>query len=249
MIHIYEFSVLLIFILAVIVFVILFFVSAPYGKFRRKGWGPEVKSKWAWMIMEFPSPALILYFFITSDRKNIILLVFLLLWLTHYLHRTFIYPFRHTGKEKEYPVILVAMAFFFNILNGFINGYGVFHVYSYNLSWFLSWQFICGIFLFAAGFAINKISDKKLMRFRKQGGSDYVIPRGWLFDLISCPHYFGEIMEWAGWAVLTWSLPGLGFFVFTFANLFPRAVSSHNWYREKFPEYPVNRKAVLPFII
>lgn len=249
MIELYEFSILLIFLLAVIVFGILFFISAPYGKFRRKGWGPDIKSKWAWMIMEFPSPALILFFFISSGQKNLPILVFLLLWLTHYIHRTFIYPFRHGGKNKAYPVVLVLMAFFFNILNGFINGYGVFHVYSYDLSWLLSWQFIGGVFMFSAGFAVNKISDRKLMEFRKQGGSDYIIPHGRLFELISCPHYFGEIVEWAGWALMTWSLPGLAFFVFTFANLFPRALSSHKWYKQNFPDYPSSRKAIVPFII
>jgi len=76
-----------------------------------------------------------------------------------------------------------------------------------------------------------------------------VIPRGWLFEYISCPHYFGELLEWAGWALMTWSVSGLAFFVFTFANLFPRAVASHRWYRKQFPDYPSKRKAVIPFII
>jgi len=48
---------------------------------------------------------------------------------------------------------------------------------------------------------------------------------------------------------MTWSLPGLAFFVFTFANLFPRAIRAHKWYRAKFPDYPKDRKAVVPFIV
>jgi protein-S-isoprenylcysteine O-methyltransferase Ste14 len=76
-----------------------------------------------------------------------------------------------------------------------------------------------------------------------------VIPQGWLFHFISSPHYFGEIVEWGGWALATWSLPGLAFFVFTFANLFPRAIASHKWYRLYFPDYPEKRKGIIPFVI
>ena len=249
MLNLYKFSALTIFVLAPIVFMLLFFVSAPYGKFSRKGWGPAIKSKWAWMLMEFPSPAFIVICFIISDHKSLPCFVFLLLWLIHYLHRTFIYPFRHSGKEKAYPVLIVLMALLFNCLNGFINGYGVFLVSSYVNTWMLTWQFIGGIILFTVGFTINKIADHKLRDLRKRGQEQYAIPDGWLFEYISSPHYFGEIIEWGGWALITWSLPGLAFFVFTFANLFPRAISSHKWYRKNFPDYPPQRKAVIPFII
>jgi steroid 5-alpha reductase family enzyme len=247
--NLYKYSILLIFTFAVIVFVLLFSISAPYGKFSRKGWGPAIKSKWAWMIMEFPSPALMFMFFITSDKKSLLQAIFLILWLGHYLHRTFVYPFRQSGKEKAYPLLLVMMAFIFNCFNGFANGYGIFHLFSYDISYLLTWQFIGGILLFITGFIINKISDEKLRNFRKQKPSEYVVPDGWLFDYISSPHYFGEIIEWAGWAVITWSLPGLAFFIFTFANLFPRAISSHRWYKKNFPDYPPERKAIIPFIL
>lgn len=246
---VYNYSLVLIFILAGIVFSLLFFISAPYGKFRRKGWGPVIKSKWAWMVMEFPSPALIFLFFLISDQIRLPVIIFLLLWLGHYIHRTFIYPFRQSGRDKPYPVLLVLMAFIFNCLNGFVNGFGVFHVYKYDAGWILKWQFIAGISLFIAGFLINKISDARLRSFRKQSATEYVLPHGWLFKYISCPHYFGEIVEWGGWAVMTWSVPGLAFFVFTIANLLPRAISSHRWYKSKFPGYPAGRKAIVPFII
>ena len=245
----YKYSIILIFSFSVIVFVLLFFISAPYGKFSRKGWGHAIKSKWAWMIMEFPSPFLMTLFLITAYIKTLPEIIFIILWLSHYLHRSFIYPFSQSGKEKAYPVLLVLMAFVFNCLNGFANGYGVFHLYSYDISYLLTWKFITGILFFIAGFIINKISDEKLRNFRKQNPSEYVIPHGWLFNYISSPHYFGEIIEWAGWAVMTWSLPGLAFSVFTFANLFPRAIASHGWYKSHFPEYPSERKAIIPFLL
>jgi 3-oxo-5-alpha-steroid 4-dehydrogenase 1 len=249
MVTLYKISLVLIFSFAVVVFILLFYVSAPYGKFHRKGWGPTVHSKWAWLLMEFPSPALMIVFFVTSFQKSPLLYLFLIFWLAHYIHRTLIYPFTQSGREKPYPLLLVSMAFLFNSLNGFVNGYGLFHKTLISFSWFMSWQFLLGMIVFISGFIINKISDEKLRKLRKANPEEYVLPQGWLFRYISCPHYFGEIIEWAGWALMTWSLPGLAFSVFTFANLFPRAISSHRWYKTHFAGYPKNRKAVLPFII
>jgi hypothetical protein len=245
----YKLFLISIFLFALVAFILLFFVSAPYGRFVRKGWGASLKSKFAWMIMEFPSPAIMLFFFITSENKSFPQIFFIIAWLLHYLHRTFVYPFIKSGRNKPFPVILVLMAFLFNILNGTVNGYGVFHLADYEVSWLVSWQFISGILLFATGFYINKSADRMLKRLRKGPNQEYQLPQGWLFNYISCPHYFGEIIEWLGWAVMTFSVSGFAFFVFTFANLFPRAISSHNWYKQNFPDYPAGRKAIIPFIL
>ena len=153
--------------LAGIVFLLLFYISAPYGKFLRKGWGPSVRSKWAWMIMEAPSPVLMALFFLTSDVKSLPQIIFIFLWMSHYIHRTLIYPFTQSGGNKSYPLILVCMAFIFNCFNGFINGYGVFHLMSYDFSWLKSWQFIAGILIFLTGFIINKTADEKLRNAAK----------------------------------------------------------------------------------
>ena len=246
---VYNFSVILVLCLAVLVFILLFFISAPYGKFLRKGWGPSVRSKWAWMIMEAPSPLLMTILFLTSCQKNMPQIIFICLWLFHYIHRTFIYPFTQSGSNKSYPVVLVCMAFIFNCFNGFINGYGVFHLLSYELSWFGSWQFAAGGMLFLTGFIINKTADEKLRKLRNGCREEYVLPEGWLFKYVSCPHYFGEIIEWGGWAIMTWSVPGFVFFIFTLANLLPRGITTHKWYQSKFIDYPSERKAVIPYIL
>jgi 3-oxo-5-alpha-steroid 4-dehydrogenase 1 len=249
MFHLYQLSIILIFGFAAVVFILLFFVSAPYGKFQRKGWGPSIKTKWAWMAMEFPSTALMTWFFLSTPHKTLTHYVFIACWLANYIDRSFIYPFTQSGREKPYPFLLVGMAFIFNCMNSLINGYGVFHLIPYSLAWTGTWQFRIGLIVFLTGFVVNKTSDTKLRRLRNSNPREYVVPQGFMFSLISSPHYFGEIMEWAGWAVMTWSLPGLAFAVFTFANLFPRAWTSHRWYRENFPDYPKNRKAIVPFIL
>ena len=50
-------------------------------------------------------------------------------------------------------------------------------------------------------------------------------------------------------ALMTWSLAGLSFMIWTMANLVPRAIKGHQWYHDKFESYPKNRKAIFPFII
>jgi hypothetical protein len=199
--------------------------------------------------MELPSPVLMIIFFFCAESVSIVSAIFLIIWLIHYIHRAFIYPFSQSGRNKDYPLIVAGMAFLFNCMNGTVNGYGIFVLGDYDSDWLLSWNFIAGFVLFVSGFIINKTADEKFRKMRLSNPGEYVMPQGWLFDYISCPHYFGEIIEWAGWAVMTWSLPGLSFSVFTFANLFPRGIKSHNWYKEKFADYPSERKAVIPFVI
>jgi hypothetical protein len=57
------------------------------------------------------------------------------------------------------------------------------------------------------------------------------------------------MLEWSGFALLTWSPAALAFAVYTASNLAPRAIAHHKWYRETFPEYPRERRALLPFLI
>ena len=100
--------------------------------------------------------------------------------------------------------------------------------------------------MFAVGMALNIDSSRRLMQLNKANPDDYSIPRGGLFHWVSCPNYLGEIVEWLGWALLTWSPAGLAFAAWTMANLVPRARAHHRWYRKRFPDYPAGRKALVP---
>jgi steroid 5-alpha reductase family enzyme len=139
---------------------------------------------------------------------------------------------------------------FFNLVNGFINGYWLGTMApGYDIRWITDPRFLIGVVVFLTGFIINQVSDHKLIRLRAGGKTGYFIPRGGLFQLISCPNFFGEILEWTGFAIMTWSLPGLSFAIWTAANLIPRALHHHAWYRSTFPDYPQHRKALIPFLL
>ncbi len=48
--------------IAVVTFIVLLFVKAPYGRHVKSGWGPQISNKAGWVLMELPSFACILYF-------------------------------------------------------------------------------------------------------------------------------------------------------------------------------------------
>ncbi|MBN2273706.1 MAG: DUF1295 domain-containing protein [Bacteroidales bacterium] len=237
--------------LAVATFVLLLFVSAPYGRHLRRGWGPNLSNRLGWLIMEMPSSVLMLVWFFTGHGQgNIVLILFLVLWEIHYIHRTFIFPLRFHSNKKDMPVVVVFMGIFFNVGNTCFNGLHLFHFSTdYAVSWLYDWRFIIGAVIFITGFVINQHADHVLFTLRKPGETGYKIPYGGLYRWISCPNYFGEVLEWTGWAIATWSLPGVSFAIWTLANLVPRALTNHNWYVRHFKEYPKDRKAMIPYVL
>ncbi len=247
---IYRWSIDILFALAVAIFVALFFLRAPYGRYARPGWGITLPEKWGWRIMEFPAVAVILIFFLFGGRRDPVSIAFILIWEFHYVYRTFVFTSLMREGRRQFPVLISFFAVLFNALNGYANGSHLFVlVRPYPLAWLLDMRFVGGLALFASGFVIHASSDNILRSLRKPGETGYLIPRGGMFRFVSCPNYLGEIIEWTGWAILTWSLAGLAFAAFTFANLFPRAIAHHRWYRSEFSDYPGERKAVIPFVV
>ena len=171
------------------------------------------------------------------------------LFSIHYINRTFIFPFRIHTKGKKMPLLIAASGIFFNLINGFSLGYYFKYFSKYSEEWFLDIRFILGLSLFVAGMIINWKADDILIHLRKPNEIHYTIPRSNLFRWISCPNLLGELIEWLGFAILCWNLPALTFFIWTAANLIPRALSHHRWYKEKFPDYPADRKAIIPFCL
>lgn len=226
-------------------FILLQFVRAPYGRYVRKGWGIEIPNHIGWILMELPSFSIILYFYISFQQSTYASMLSIL-WLIHYFNRTFIYPFRIRTKNKKMPITIVLSAIGFNFMNAGLNGYFLSYFEQYTLNDFQMWNFYLGIFLFVAGFIINQASDTILINLRKPGEIGYKIPKGFLFQYISCPNYLGEIIQWIGFALMAWNFPATTFLIWTAANLLPRVTGHHKWYQTQFENYPKNRKALIP---
>ena len=237
------------FALAVPTAVALLYLTAPYGRYERSGWGPTMPARWGWVVMESPAAlGFLIIYGLGAFRFHTVPLIFLGAWQSHYLYRTFVMPMRMRGHRRV-PLAIPAMGFAFNALNAYINARHISHLQAYDIAWLVDPRFLLGAGLFLVGMVINRRADRTLLRLRRPGEGDYRIPYGGLYRWVSCPNYLGEIVEWAGFALATWSLAGCAFFVYSAANLAPRALSHHRWYREHFADYPPERRALIPYVL
>jgi steroid 5-alpha reductase family enzyme len=210
-----------------------------------------MNNRLGWFLMELP--ALAVFGFFLSQNINLfnrIVFTAVLLWGLHYFNRVFIFPIMIRTARKRIPVLIVVLALFFNTVNGFLNGYWLSHFAAGQQQGLLiDARLAVGIILFLSGFAINKYHDRLLINLRPSSGNGYKIPFGGLFKYVSCPNFFGEIITWAGFFLVTFNLPALSFLIWTTVNLTARARDHHRWYINQFSDYPRDRKAIFPFLI
>lgn len=138
--------------------------------------------------------------------------------------------------------------------------------------------FWVGLTMFVSGLVSNIVHDEMLYNLRRNhppgpdGKPHYAIPHGLLYEYISFPNYFSEWFEWTGYAIgqsvasnlglpllirsiaasagqrhLAYTPPWM-FLVAEIMVMLPRAYRGHQWYKKKFPDYPKDRKAVIPFL-
>lgn len=231
---------------------------SPYGRLKsadaqggQHGW--SLPSPLAWLLFESPQLfAFALTFWITAQHPSTPAVLLFVLWQAHYLYRGFIYPLRRNDKGKRFPVLNVVFGFLFNLMNGYANGYAVAHAPHLAESggvWLLSPWFIGGLVIAVSGWWINFQADNILINLRSDGSTGYKIPQGGFFRYVSAANYWGEILLWSGWALMSMTLAGGVFVLFSLANLVPRALISHRWYRAQFPDYPAQRRAIIPFLL
>jgi hypothetical protein len=236
--------------LGLVTFLVLLFVVAPYGRHVRLGFGPFVSGTLGWVLME-STAAIVPFatFLVAGAPLGPVPWIFLALWEVHYLYRAFVYPFRRK-VAGALPVLVVAMGAFFNLVNGYLNGRWLSHFGPpLGLAWLAGPKFLAGLCLFLAGFAVNLHSDQVLLGLRARGQVGYAVPQRGLHRLVACPNYLGELVEWTGFAILSWSPAAAVFALWTAANLVPRAIANLRWYRRTFPDYPQHRRALVPFLL
>lgn len=237
--------------LAVLTFFVLLFRVAPYGRHQTGRAGPTLPHRVGWIVMETVSPLLLLlvggralgwHWDLLSGPH----LALFGLWVLHYVYRAGIYPFVARWKNRRMPVLIMVSAIVFNLVNGSLNGFELALRPPPEAG---SPVFLLGGALFVLGLGINIHADLILRRLRKPGETGYAIPHGGLYRWISCPNYFGEILEWTGFALMAATPAAFSFALWTAANLVPRALAHHRWYRQEFAMYPRQRKAVIPLIL
>jgi len=112
-------------------------------------------------------------------------------------------------------------------------------------------QLLLGIVLFIFASYQQYLAHKTFADLRKESSNNekYVIPRGGMFDYISCPNYFCEILIYVsfylilGFGHYPWAL----ILIWVTSNQMMAASMTHGWYQKHFEDYPKLRKAIIPF--
>ncbi len=234
-------------------FIALYFIPAGYGKLGDKKWGISFNNKIAWFCMEVPTLIVISILAIRLHYNNSgVRLILALFFITHYVQRTVIFPFLLKGKSTM-PLSIVIMGMFFNTINSLLIGSWLFYFSPadyYTISWLSDPRFIIGTLLFFTGMTINIRSDAYIRSLRKPGDSRHYYPCKGLYRYINSANYFGELVEWIGFSILTWSSPAVLFAFWTACNLVPRSHAIYNKYKKEFPEEVkrYNPKRIIPFL-
>ncbi|MEV0095037.1 hypothetical protein [Streptomyces sp. NPDC050738] len=229
-----------------------------YGRFATATIGLNLNPKLGWWLMEIPATVVFAVAYLTGPHRfEPASLAMASIWILHYANRGWYFPLtirRVPGKAGGFNISVLVMGMFVTALHGYLNGALFSHDYlsRYGKAWLTDPRFLIGVVVYLGGFTLLVSSERIVRNLRDKsatGTTDYKIPYGLGFRFVTSPAYLGELIAWAGFAILTWALPGVVIFLITFGNLVPRAFATHRWYGEKFTDYPAERKALVPFVI
>lgn len=117
-----------------------------------------------------------------------------------------------------------------------------------------AWSLALGGAVFVLAELGNARAHRMLRDLRPAGSALRVIPRGFLFELVSCPHYLFEILSWVGFALVVRTWASVAFLLLGSGILASWAHTRHVAYRKDFDGhqgrelYPSARRALIPLV-
>jgi 3-oxo-5-alpha-steroid 4-dehydrogenase 1 len=193
-------------------FLALTVLKAPYGRYAENAsfiYGFKMNGKLAWVLQEAPCVVAVIWAVVVKSRTiPVPSVVLLCLFSIHYINRTFIFPMLIRGG-KPTPVVVFLLALSFCAVNGTLQARYLTEYAQYPEGYLQDPRFLGGVLLFFAGMGINIHSDSVLRNLRKPGDTGYHIPRGGAFEYVSGANFFGEILEWTGFAIASGSIVGV----------------------------------------
>lgn len=243
--------------IVVVTAVAALFIETPYGRFANPRFGLSLDPRVGWFLMELPASVAFLWTFFSGPNRFAPFPLFVLfVWVCHYANRGFLMPlFMRVprGHKSGFGLMVVMIGWGVTSLHGYLNAAWVTTYAEPSAAWMTDPRFVIGIALYYVGLGFNLHADHVLRTLRtheevQRGERVYRIPMGGLFRYVTNASYFAELVLWVGFAIFTWSPGGLFILGISLANLVPRAVSTHRWYRERFPDYPKERRILIPFV-
>lgn len=239
--------------LAIVVFICLYFITAGYGQFRTKRWGYCIDNRVAWFLMEAPVFFVMLIIWCRAGFPfHLPELILLGLFLVHYFQRSFVFPCLMKGHSRM-PLSIMMIGIIFNVINGIMQGGGLFWfpipAYTQGASYLLRWNAIVGIIVFLFGMIVNWHSDYVIRHLRQPGETRHYLPQAGFYRYVTSANYFGELVEWIGFAIAAANPAAWVFALWTGANLIPRAHAIHRKYHEEFGDEAVGtRRRIIPLV-
>jgi 3-oxo-5-alpha-steroid 4-dehydrogenase 1 len=232
--------------------------KASYGVFASQKMKLNVQPQLGWFLMEIPATLSFLFFYFQGENCwQPVPLFFLFVWCVHYANRGFVFPLLMRvpkGAKSDFHLSVVVLGWGVTALHGYLNATFISQLSDqYTTAWFTDPRFLVGIVIYYTGFTQNIRSESIIRNLRSKeeaarGENVFRIPQKGLFRWISSATYATEILSWIGFAIATWSLGAVFVLAITASNLIPRSFQMHRWYQEQFPDYPKERKALIPFV-
>lgn len=215
--------------------------------------GPQIAWKTVFLV-EYAGPLLIYLFFYArppfiypaSDAPHTwVQNLALLCWAGHYLKRELETIFVHRFSHGTMPIMNIFKNSGYYWGFGALCGYFVNHPYFTNPEPTQVYTALAFFVLFELG---NLISHIQLRNLRPEGTTVRRIPRGFLFELVSCPNYTCEILAWVCFSLMTQSVAAFLFTLVGGGQMLVWAQQKHRRYKKEFPGYPKNRRILFPFL-
>jgi len=176
----------------------------------------------------------------------------LLCWSAHYIKRILETLFVHRFSHASMPL--------FSLFKNCFHYWGAAFAISYFVNHPLytpppQTNVYAGLAIFIISELMNGVSHLQLRALRPSGTTQRSIPRNLLFELVSCPNYFFEILAWTGFSILTQTFTAYLFTLLGAGQMWLWAVEKHRRYKKEFdgkegrPLYPKNRKVLVPFVL
>ncbi|KAG4101152.1 hypothetical protein H8356DRAFT_1035082 [Neocallimastix lanati (nom. inval.)] len=246
------------FVLVLLGIVIIFLESTgnniPYSKFELKNergfaFSRSYSTRKGLFLIYISTIFSITIIYICDTRKktpyHIIVYIF---YLINYLKRCFEVLFIHKFSKKSSFFALLYIGISNTLVNTILCRYILLSNKNMDDSNFFYLILPFPLILFGwFGTFYHHILLAKLRR-SSRNAKRYKIPRGGLFDYVSCPHYFMEFLTWAGFSVIVHRLSFYGHVIFIFCTFVGRSYQTKKWYNNNIVGYPRKRKCLIPLI-
>jgi very-long-chain enoyl-CoA reductase len=169
--------------------------------------------------------------------------------MLHYIKRELESLFVHRFSAATMPAFnVIKNSSHYWLLGGLFISYFLYHPLYTPLVTLQQAQYATIVFVIAE-FG-NLYSHLTLMWLRPPGTTTKGIPRGQLFELVSCANYTWELLAWCAFCYMTRMVTAYIFLIVSTAQIIPWALKKHQALRREFKDtYPRRRRALIPFLL